>query len=278
MGAALIRAFAGSGRDVTVWNRTHERALGLAAPHVEPVRSIGEAVAMSPLVLACLSTYDDVRASLDEIDLAGRALVNLTSGTPRGAEEMADWAAARDVDYLDGAILAFPDFIGSPDALLAYSGSRRVGDTHGALLRRLGGQSQWIGERADVANICDASVIASFYTTAITAYVEAATFALDNDVPPDVLRAATRVVLRTLGHSTKEAAAAIATGDYSTDQAKLSTYAIGTRDVLQSVRRSGVPARLLGATVESLDAACAAGHGDEGICAVAEVVRAQPDG
>jgi hypothetical protein len=93
-----------------------------------------------------------------------------------------------------------------------------------------------------------------------------------------VLRAATRLVLRTLGHSTKEAVTAIATGDYSTDQAKLSTYAIGTRDILESMRRDGLPARLIAATVDSLDAARAAGYGDAGIYATAEVVRARPGG
>jgi len=273
MGSALVRALAADGHRVAAWNRTHERAAALAADGIEPIDSLARAVEASPLVLACLSTYDSVRTTLDEIDLDGRTLVNLTSGTPDGATELAEWAVGRGIPYLDGVIIAFPDFIGAPEAILAYSGPQELWEDNADLLGCLGGHTQWIGEEVSAANVFDGALIASFYTAAVGAYVEAATYALDHGVPQDLLRAATRLVLRTIGHSTKEAAGAIASGDFSTDQAKLGTYATATRGLLESMRGAGLPARFLNATVASLEAAAAAGFADQGIYAQAHVTR-----
>jgi hypothetical protein len=49
----------------------------------------------------------------------------MTSVTVLGlgpAREMAAWAAAHGIDYLDGVIVATPAAIGGPDAQLFYSG------------------------------------------------------------------------------------------------------------------------------------------------------------
>ena len=56
--------------------------------------------------------------------LRGRTLVNVTTTTPNEARELAAWAAGHGFAYLDGAILAVPAMIGSPDARIFYSGAR----------------------------------------------------------------------------------------------------------------------------------------------------------
>lgn len=277
MGSALVRTLAEADYRVVAWNRTYARAADLTGERVHPVRGVADAIRASPLIIACVSTYEDLEALLEDVSLSERSLVNLTSGTPDAAEALARKALARGADYLDGAILAFPEFIGSSEALIAYSGRQQAWDAHRALLLQLGGQSQWTGEQVGVANTLDGAVIASFYAAAIGAYVEAATFALDQGVPSTLVRHATRLVLRTLGTSTKEALHAIESRDYSTEQARLGTYAVDAAEVLRFMRDRDIPARFLTATVDSLDAACAAGLGDEGIYAQAEIVRAPAD-
>lgn len=277
MGRALVRTFAAAGLDVSVWNRTHETAERLADDRVHPIRSAAGAVRAAPLVVVCLTTYEVVRALLDDVVPAGAAIVNLTSGTPEGAEELAAWADAHQVRYLDGAILAFPDFIGEQEAIIAYSGSSEVWDEHGESLALLAGGSCWIGEDVGTANVFDAALILSFYTTAITSYVEAATYALDRGIPEELLRSATSLVMRTLAHSAREATTAIARNEFTTDEARLSTYAVGARSALRSMRNRGVPARLLQAAVESLSAACEADLGHLGIYAQAETMRRPGD-
>ncbi|TDB88734.1 hypothetical protein E1264_10455 [Actinomadura sp. KC216] len=123
------------------------------------------------------------------------------------------------------------------------------------------------------ANVLETAIIGAFYVTAVGAYVEAATYAPSQGVPAEMLRETTRLALRTLGRGTKEAAAAIESGDHRTDQATLETYAEGARHGLDAMRAAGHRARLLAAAVETLDAARAAGLGGLGIYAQTEIVQ-----
>lgn len=274
MGAALARALAGAGHQVRIWNRTPERAQKLAGERLRPVHTIQEAVASCDLVIACTSSYETTRAALAPVtDWGEAALVNLATGAPEEAEAMAEWAGERRVPYLDGSLLCFPDLVGSPDTLVVYAGAPEVWDRHHPVLRALGGRSRFLSERVRSASVLDTAIIGSFYVTAVGAYVEAATYAHSQGVSAEMMREATRLVLRTLGSSTKKAAAAIESGEHATDQATLATYANGARHCLSALRAEGHRARLLTAAVENLEAARAAGLGELGIYAQTDVVH-----
>ena len=93
MGTALVRALAASGHATTVWNRTESKARALAEPgRVTVAASVTDAVAVSPVVLLIVSDYASAAACIDSIAeptaLAGRAVVNLISGTPEAATEL----------------------------------------------------------------------------------------------------------------------------------------------------------------------------------------------
>ncbi|MEV8413286.1 NAD(P)-binding domain-containing protein [Streptomyces niveus] len=84
MGTALAVAFLRAGHQVTVWNRSLSKTGPLAAQGAAPADTAADAVAASPLVVVCLSTYDTVRAVLEPLSgqLTGKTLANLTNGTP----------------------------------------------------------------------------------------------------------------------------------------------------------------------------------------------------
>ncbi len=274
MGAALARTLAAAGHEVRIWNRTPERAEQLATDRLRPVRDIRAAVAGADLVIACTSSYETTREALSPVaDWGGAALVNLTTGEPEEAEELEKWAAQRGLSYLDGSLLCFPDGIGSADALILYAGAPDVWERHHGTLRALGGNSRFLSERVRSASVVETALIGSFYVTAVGAYVEAATYAHAQGVSADMMREATRLVLRTLGSATKQAAAAIETGEHATTQATLATYAGGSRHCLSAVRADGHTARILAAAVENLEAARDAGLGDLGIYAQTEVMH-----
>ncbi|NBE49995.1 NAD(P)-binding domain-containing protein [Streptomyces boluensis] len=278
MGAALARALADAGHHVRIWNRTPERAQKLAAERLRPVRTIQEAVSSADLVIACTASYDTTRAALAPVtDWGEAALVNLGTGTPEETEAMAEWAGERQLPYLDGSLLCFPDFVGSPDTLILYAGEPGVWERHQSVLRALGGGSRFLSEQVRAACVVETAVIGSFYVTAVGAYVEAATYAQSQGVSAEMMRDATRLVLRTLGRSTKEAAAAIESGEHATDQATLATYANGARHCLSALRADGHQARLLAAAVENLEAARAAGLGELGIYAQTGIVHGPAD-
>lgn len=273
MGSAIARTLARAGHRVTAWNRTAARAAALADDGVVAAGSVAEAVAEADLVIACTSTASTTREAFADVAAWGdRVLVNVTTGTPDDAIEMESWAAERTIGYLDGAIICFPEHVGSPDALFVYAGPASLWHRHEATLLRLGGASRHVSDRIEAASALDTAIIGSFYVCAVGAYVEAATYAQAQGVPASMLREATKLVLKTLGHSTKAAAREIASGEHATEQATLATYARGSRNTLASMRASGHSMRLLDAAIEYLDRAESAGLGDLGLYAQTRVM------
>lgn len=164
MGTALATAFIHSGHSVTVWNRTQAKAEPLAELGAARAATAAAAVRSSDLVIACLLDYDSVHQVLDPVagDLAGRTLVNLTNGTPRQAREMADWAAARDIGYLDGGIMAVPPGIGTDQAFVLYSGSRATFDRYEDTFAVLG-TAKFTGTDPGRAALYDLSLLTGMY-------------------------------------------------------------------------------------------------------------------
>lgn len=164
MGSALARALLKAGHRTTVWNRTRDKAEPLAASGAVVAASVREAVEASGIVIVNVSDYDATAGLLRDAAVApllrGKLLVELTSGTPQGARETAAWAAGQGAGYLDGAILATPDFIGTDAGTILISGSRHAFEAGSEALRALGGNVQHIGEEPGLANGLDSAVLA----------------------------------------------------------------------------------------------------------------------
>lgn len=153
MGAALARTLAERDCSVTMWNRTHERALELTSEGVRAVRDMSDLVASAPVVLSCLADYDATYAAFAPVeDWGGTVLVNLASGIPREAEEMSRWATGRGASYFDGSMFCYPEDIGSPHGLFAYAGGDAPWRAAGPVLGRLDPDPVYLGEDVTAAN------------------------------------------------------------------------------------------------------------------------------
>lgn len=163
MGSALARALLRAGYRTTVWNRTKQKAEPLAAIGATVAASVLEAVDAAQIIIVNVSDYSATAALLrgDAVASAvrGKLVVELTSGTPQGAREAGHWCIERGADYLDGAILATPDFIGTDGGTILISGPRRAFDSTEAMFRALGGNVQHIGEGLGLANSLDSAVL-----------------------------------------------------------------------------------------------------------------------
>lgn len=154
MGRALAEAFVAAGHPTTAWNRTP----GKVPPGAVAAGSAAEAVAASPLIVACLSHYDATTEALADADLSGRSVVTLNSGTPSGARRMGEWAVGRKARFLDGAIKNVPAAVGAADTQLYYSGDESVYAEHEATLRVLGGDTSLLGTDVDLAKLYEYAV------------------------------------------------------------------------------------------------------------------------
>ncbi|MET4686807.1 NAD(P)-dependent oxidoreductase [Sinorhizobium fredii] len=152
MGSALAATLLRNGHSVTVWNRTPARAEPLAAAGARIAASPADAMADADLTILCVVDYA----------LAGRDLVNLTNGTPRDAQELADWVAAKGAAYLDGGIMAIPPMIGEAGALILYSGSTALFERHKPSLLALA-EGRFLGEDPGRAALYDLALLSGMY-------------------------------------------------------------------------------------------------------------------
>lgn len=163
MGAALGHALLKAGHRTTVWNRTIEKTAPLAAAGAVVAGSVREAVAASGIVIVNVTEYPATSALLRgdiASALRGKLVVELTSGTPHGAREAGEWAADHGVSYLDGAIMATPDFIGTEHGTILVAGRRQLFDRNKDTLQALGGNVQHVGEDLGLANALDSALLA----------------------------------------------------------------------------------------------------------------------
>ncbi|PAZ13903.1 6-phosphogluconate dehydrogenase [Streptomyces sp. SA15] len=163
MGRALAAAFLEAGHPTTVWNRTPGRADELLARGAVLAPSAADALRASPLIVVCLSDAAAVRDALGahRAELAGRTLVNLTSGTSDEARELSTWTSG---DYVDGAIMAIPEVIGRPEAFLLFSGAPKAFERHRDSLGRLG-NATFFGEDPGLASLYDVALLGVMWGT-----------------------------------------------------------------------------------------------------------------
>lgn len=162
MGTALARALLAAGHPTTVWNRTPGRSPELDELGVQRTETAAEAVAASPLVIACLLDYSTVLSALDGVSLTGKVLANLTNGSPGQARETADWAAALGAGYVDGGIMAVPAMIGGPDGFVLYSGSTEAFERHRDDLAALA-RPAYLGSDPGLAPLHDIALLSAMY-------------------------------------------------------------------------------------------------------------------
>lgn len=163
MGSALARALLQAGYRTTVWNRTRQKTEPLATSGATVAASVRDAVGMAQIIIVNVSDYSATTELLRGNDVAsalrGKLVVELTSGTPHGAREADDWFAERGARYLDGAIMATPDFIGTEGGTILVSGARQAFDSNDGVFRALGGNVQHVGDEPGRANALDSALL-----------------------------------------------------------------------------------------------------------------------
>jgi 3-hydroxyisobutyrate dehydrogenase-like beta-hydroxyacid dehydrogenase len=167
MGSSIARTILKHGYTTIVWNRTPAKCVPLAACGAQIGQSVAEAIRAADVVIINVLDFaaSDALLRTDTVapTLAGKDLVQLTSGSARLAKAEAEWLEPLGARYLDGAIMATPDFIGDPHTAVLYSGDADVFDKHKELLQTLGGATTYIGEVPGQASALDTALLAQMW-------------------------------------------------------------------------------------------------------------------
>lgn len=274
MGAAQAKAFLSRGLRVTVWNRTPGRADALVAAGATSAGSAREAVAASPLVVMCVLDYDAANRILAEpgvLDaLSGRALVQLSTGSPEQVYEQQALVQAAGGKFIAGGIMAYPRSIGRPNCVILYAGDPSYVE-HKATLSCIAGSSQYLG--ADPAAAVGAYfALSSYMIGALCLFFETAGIVRHYGISIDTYYLLARLVTDEVLEGLKDGAYRVGAGKFDGQLASIDLTIAGMSDVCRTFRATGMPAKMTEALVEALKLSSAEGAGDKDISYLSETV------
>ncbi|MBN6039044.1 NAD(P)-dependent oxidoreductase [Amycolatopsis sp. 195334CR] len=274
LGRALAHTLLRDGHPTTVWNRSPHKAEALVAQGATSTTTAAEAIAAGDLVLIALLDPTAARKVLTEAGDAvrGRTLVNLTSGGPDDARELATWAAEHDGEYLHGAVYAVPQTIGTAEASINYSGSEAAHHRWQSQLDLLG-RSTFLGTDAGRASGYDVAILAGMYGT-IGGFLHAAAMAQAAGISAADLTPKLLSWLTDMFPALSTFAREIDDKEYSTEESSLVMNQSGLATIIAASQAQGVPATTLLPLKDLIDREVTAGHGAASLARAVESLKA----
>jgi len=275
MGSALAAKLLETSDRVHVWNRTAARAAPLTARGATLAKVPEAAMEAAEIIVCCVSNYDDCLGALAGCrDLAGKTLIQLTTGTPAEAGRFKAWAEQRRAHYLDGVILAFPGEIGGPQTMIAVAGSEAGWRIAASTIMSLGGASLYLGEDLSAPIALETALITPGLLALIgmihgAAVLERSGFDMKRYAA--IVAASGGQMAASLGRQAR----AIANGNFSDTEASLATWAAGIEHNAGIFGYRDADLDPLKPVRALLRAAVAAGYGDEEIAAAIKILRDQ---
>ena len=259
MGSAISQALLERSR-VTVWNRTAARAERLVRLGAQLAADPAAAFAASPVTITVVNTYDMVIEWVDATaSLAGRTLVNVTTGAPADAERLESHVRDRGGQFLDAAVFCYPRAIGNAESAIRYSGSADGWAQHEQLLRVLGGDTVYLGPEVRLANALDGAWI-SFYVPALAAAMEASAYGAAQGIPFPLLQQTISTALPVIDAFLHEAQARVDSDDYVSED-PVDLYERALRTAAGPFEGLRLPGHLARAALELLESMQSAGRG-----------------
>ena len=275
MGSAIANAFLKAGHDLTVWNRSADKAVLLKSSGALCANTPAEAVDASPVIVICIDDYAATRALFEQFELGpalkGKTLVQFSTGTPREARDTEAGARLHDTGYLDGAILAYPREMGH-DGLVTVCGDEGTYTGVRRLLDALSTDVRYLGESIGAAAALDIAVM-SYYIMTHLGLIEAALICESEDVRADMLAS---VIVDSLPSDAEEIAhlgAALQKNRFSDPGASVDVYSNILDRILSHSKDRSIDARIPEFANTLYKDGVKAGFGDKEVVALIKLLR-----
>lgn len=279
MGSALAIGFVADGHVVTVWNRTASKARPLEAKGIRVADSVEEAISEAELVVGNVSDYPSTAALLAPVEvgraLRGKLFVQLATGTPRQAKEAAAWAREREIGYLDGAIMATPNFIGEAGCTVLYSGSGSLFEANRPVFAALGGNAVHVGADIGHANALDAAILVVLWGSLFGVW-QAAALCEAEGLPLDTFASTLGATMPVIDNAFKDSVERIAKRRFvadATTMASVDTCHASARLIHEISKEHGIHLGLSNALETIFRRASDSGRGADDMASVYQAMR-----
>ncbi|TDD63925.1 NAD(P)-dependent oxidoreductase [Actinomadura rubrisoli] len=274
MGTALAETLVANGHATTVWNRSAAKADPLVAKGAVRAATAAEAITASPLVVVCLSVYENADEILTGDVLAGRTVVQLTNGTPRQARALAERVTGHGARYVDGGIMAVPQMIGGPASLILYSGDEEAFEARKDVLAALG-SPRFLGIDPGLAPLFDLALLSAMYGM-YAGFQQAVALVRSEKVQATAIEPMITAWLTATMGGFSEQARALDAGEFGTDVSSVATSQVAFPGLIETYLEQGVDPGWLLALRDLLDRAVAEGHGHDGMARLITLLEQPP--
>ena len=278
MGTALAGALLATGAPLAVWNRSPAKTEVFRDTAAVVCDSAREAVAAGDIVIVCLTSHAAWDALVADAGLegllAGRTLVQLTTGTRAEAREHAARARRWGAGLVDGVILALPSQIGTEEAMFLTAGEADAWARSAATLDALGGNVRYLGTDVGAPAVADAAMLSSALG-ALIGTIHGAALAEAGGVSLHELHEVLEGTRHINSDEMLRVCEAIATGRTEQTEAALGTWGRIPGQLLELARSSGIDPSFPEMLQRLFERAEAAGLGDQDLSAMIQLFRAR---
>lgn len=279
MGSSIARVLLASGYSTLVYNRSRAKCEPLVAAGARLARSVEDAVD-AQIIVSCLSDYGvgDGLLGAPKVTsaLRGKLLVELGSGSPRLARARAEWARTHGITYLDGAIMATPDFIGQPGCTILFSGPSEAFTRQQALFVALADNAQYVGDDVGHASALDSALLIGMWG-ALFGVLQGAAICQAENVSLDAYRRYFQAIHPVVDGGTTDMLRRIEKREFQADErtlAALDAHDGAFQHVRELCRHHRLNDAVPAAFAQLFDAAKLAGHATDDFAVLSEFVRA----
>jgi len=276
MGTKLARLLLRAGMKVHVWNRTPDKAASLASHGAVVADTAAEAAAAAEAIVICVHDYAATHAILSangvKAALRGKLVLQLTTGSPQDARQLAAMAREAGAGYLDGAIQVAPEQMGQPDTTILVSGSRAAHADARGVLATLGGNIVYLGEDVAAAATMDLATLSYIYGASM-GFFQGAALAQAEGLDVGVYGGIVEAMSPSFGAFLRHEGNVVETGDFAVSQSPLSISVDATRRIEQAMRHHGLRSELPALIAQLLHDAEQAGYANEEFAAVTKILK-----
>ncbi|OBR67811.1 3-hydroxyisobutyrate dehydrogenase [Paenibacillus oryzae] len=276
MGSAIAHVLLDKGYQVYVWNRSSDKAQEVVQKGAHFGSTVDEVIRASTTTILCLSDYEASYEVLVHLDahsaLAGRAVLQLSTGSPQQARDLEAWMLAKGASYLDGAIAASPSQIGQPEAAIFFSGAKAAYDENTDIINSLAGYAPFLGEKVSAASTTDLAFLAYLFAAYI-GFFHAARIMESDGLEVNGLGQLIASISPMIGDVMKYESEVIHTEQYAKPQTSINTCMVTIKLLQQQAREAGINNDLPAFAERMFSRAIKEGYGNEEVAAIVKTLR-----